>query len=229
MAKVGKMVMFTDRFPLMGPLVWILAGQYFAAQIVAAGVFRGGYSWRANVISDLGNTGCGEYYHRFVCSPDSGIMNASFILLGIIMALGSLLIYQEFRESRASLAGFGLLALGGLGAILVGVFPENTISGLHAIGAVLALGVANLSLIILALALRCVRASLRLYTLATGVVSLAAFFLYIFGIYFGLGQGGMERLASYPQSLWLMLFGLYMTASHLRRKKLGHGREQMLD
>jgi hypothetical membrane protein len=221
MARAGKIAVFKDRFLLVGSVVWILAGQYFAGQIVAASVFRGGYSWRDNVISDLGNTGCGEYYQRFVCSPDSGVMNASFILLGIIMALGSLLIYQEFRESRASLAGFSLLALGGLGSILVGIFPENTISQLHAIGAVLALGVANLSLIILALALRRVRASLRLYTLATGIVSLAAFFLYIFGIYFGLGQGGMERLASYPQTLWLILFGLYMTASHLRRKKLG--------
>ena len=35
-------------------------------------------------------------------------------------------------------------------------------------------------------------------------------------ITFGLGRGGMERLSGYPQTLWLILFGLYMTTVRVR-------------
>jgi hypothetical membrane protein len=143
-------------------------------------------------------------------------MNGSFLMLGFTMALGSLLIYQEFKESRASLIGFSMMALAGFGTFLVGLFPEDTIKQMHGLGAFLALFIGNLSLVVLALALSSVRNSFRLYTFISGVVSITAFVLFVSGIYLGLGQGGMERLVSYPQTLWLILFGIYMTHSHLR-------------
>lgn len=218
MKATRKIAIFTDRYPLVGPIVWILSVQYFVAQIIAASVWSPAYSWTNNLISDLGNTLCGPYLGRMVCSPDHGLMNLSFVLLGVIMALGSLLIYQEFRESKWSLIGFGMMALAGLGSILVGGFPENTIGLLHQIGAFLGLGVGNLSLIILALALHRVRRSFRIYTIATGIISLAAFILFVSGIHLGIGGGTIERIAGYPQTLWLILFGIYMTRSHLRSK-----------
>jgi len=47
-----------------------------------------------------------------------------------------LLIYHEFREKDttqrvAAFYGFLLMAIGGVGVILVGIFPENTISYMH--------------------------------------------------------------------------------------------------
>lgn len=215
----GKVRVFTDRFPLLGPIVWILCAQYFAGQIIAAAAWAPAYSWGTNLISDLGNTACGPYSGRFVCSPLAGLMNASFIMLGITMAAGALLIYQEFRESRASLAGFSLMALAGIGTIFVGAFPENTISFMHNLGAFLALVVGNISLVVLALALKRVRRSFRAYTFASGVVTLVAFSLFYSGTNLGLGQGGMERLVSYPQTLWLTLFGLYMTGTRVRANR----------
>ncbi len=108
-----KVAIFTDKYPLIGPLVWILSAQYFVFQFIAAAAWDSGYSWKLNVISDLGNTACGQYAGRYVCSPDYMIMNGSFLMLGFTMALGSLLIYQEFRQSRASFIGFSLMALAG--------------------------------------------------------------------------------------------------------------------
>src|SRR4051812_21773515 len=122
--KSGRMVAaFNDKYPMIGPLVWVLSAQYFLIQIIVASAWSLAYSWKFNVISDLGNTACGQYAGRYVCSPDHALMNASFILLGITMAAGSLLIYQEFKESRASLVGFSLMALAGFGTMLVGLFP----------------------------------------------------------------------------------------------------------
>ena len=210
---------FTDRYPLLGPLVWVLSVQYFAVQIIAAEAWWPPYSWTANFISDLGNTACGLFGGRYVCSPLAGFMNASFMLLGVTMAVGSLLIYTEFRESRATLAGFGLMALAGLGTLLVGLFPENTVLWAHELGAFLAFGLGNLSLIILALAVTQARRSFRLYTLLSGVLTLIAFVVFLGHVYLGLGRGGMERLVSYPQTVWLILFGLYMTATRFRASR----------
>lgn len=214
-----KIAVFTDKFPFVGPLVWVLSVQYFAAQIIAAVAWPTPYSWAFNFISDLGNTACAPYAGRYVCSPQHGLMNASFIMLGVTMALGSLLIYQEFQRSRASLIGFSLMALAGFGTILVGAFPENTVILLHGIGAFLALGVGNLSLIILALAIKQARKSFRIYTFISGTLSIIAFLLFITGTYLAIGPGTIERIVSYPQTVWLILFGLYMTATRVRAAK----------
>jgi LPXTG-site transpeptidase (sortase) family protein len=90
----------SDRYPLLGPIIWMLCVQYFITQIVVASAWHTSFSLTRNVISDLGNTACGQYGDRFVCSPLHGLMNASFLLLGLTMATGSLLIYQEFQRNQ---------------------------------------------------------------------------------------------------------------------------------
>jgi predicted benzoate:H+ symporter BenE len=60
-------------------------------------------------------------------------LNASIAILGLAMLAGSALIFSEFsfsehrRERAAAIAGFACLALGGLGAILVGFVLEMPI------------------------------------------------------------------------------------------------------
>jgi hypothetical membrane protein len=222
MRRRRRITVFTDKFPLLGPAVWILSVQYFAAQLIAAASWSPAYDWARNLISDLGNTACGAYGDRLVCSPQHGLMNASFIMLGLTMALGSLLIYTEFKRSWASFLGFSLMALAGLGTILVGAFPENVNGWLHGLGALLALGVGNIALVVLALAIKQARRSFRTYTFISGVVSLVALGLFLIHINLGLGQGTIERIVSYPQTGWLVLFGLYMTGTRVRARRRVH-------
>src|SRR5579884_1287958 len=143
-----RIAVFTDRYPFLGPAIWLLTIEYFIIQFIVAGAWHNpAYSWRLNTISDLGNTVCAVNSGRPVCSPLHSLMNASFILLGVLMAVGSLLIYQEFRQKRSSLIGFSLMALAGFGTFIVGLFPENTVPALHSLGATLAFVLGNLSLI----------------------------------------------------------------------------------
>lgn len=209
---------FTNKYPLLGPLIWILSVQYFAVQFYVASRWPVPFKYDEHLISDLGNTACGVYSDRLVCSPDYALMNWSFIMLGITMALGALFIYQGFRKTRATFIGFILMALAGFGTFLVGMFPENTIGWAHALGAALALGVGNLSLLFLAFGLRQVRQGFRLYTFSSGMLSLIVLGLFVFNINFGLGQGTMERIVSYPQTAWLILLGLHMSATRIRAR-----------
>src|SRR4029077_18142736 len=94
------------------------------------------YSLRTNTISDLGNTVCGDYGKPalHVCSTRHDWMNAAFIFVGAVMVVAAVLLYQEFNEGPkdhywdrpqvAKFGGFFFYALGGVGAILVGTFPE---------------------------------------------------------------------------------------------------------
>jgi len=202
---------FVDRYPMLGPAIWMLVVQYLVVQVIAASFWKPPYSWRFNTISDLGNTACGAFGNRLVCSPLHVSMNISFIALGVLMISGSLLIYHEFHKNIGTFVGFSLMALGGVGTVLVGVFPENTSSGMHSLGAALALLVGNLSLVVLSIALYKVSIGMRLYTGISGGVALVAFSLFVSHHYWWLGIGGVERFISYPQALWLIAFGVYMS------------------
>ena len=207
---------FTDRYPFVGPVFWILSIQYYLVQLVVALAWSPPYGLSSNTISDLGNTTCGTYSMRLVCSPLHGLMNTSFIILGLAMVIGAELIYQEFKDSLGSLVGFAAMAAAGIGTLLVGIFPENSVSSLHFLGALLALLVGNLGLVVLGISLDIPR-SLRVYTIASGSGSLVALELFANHTYLGLGLGGMERLAAYPQTMWLIVFGLYISRDHMRR------------
>src|SRR5690348_5311634 len=102
---------FVARYPLAGPILWISSIQFFLVQVVVASVWNVSYSWRLNAISDLGAIGCGQFDDRYVCSPLHGLMNISLILLGLTMAVGSVLMYQAVHKSRV---GFSMMALAGV-------------------------------------------------------------------------------------------------------------------
>jgi hypothetical protein len=45
-------------------------------------------------------------------------------------------------------------------------------------------------------------------------VSLVAILLFAVHEYLGFGPGGMERVAAYPEVIWLIMFGFYVSRSH---------------
>jgi hypothetical membrane protein len=213
---------FANKHPAVGPVVFISSVLYFFIQIAVAWVWSPPYSVVKNAISDLGNSACGSYRGAYVCSSRHWLMNFGFIGLGLIMAAGSWLIFQEFtehspRQKLASKVGFSLMAAAGIGTILVGIFPENGIHFLHMFGAGIAIGVGNVAIVVLGLALP-LPEGLRKSMIVMGVVSLSALVLFAAQRDLGIGAGSMERIAAYPETFWLIRFGLYMTKSHRTRQ-----------
>jgi hypothetical membrane protein len=214
MKSVRLIRIFNDRYPLVGPAFWILSIQYFITQWVVAHRWATPFSLSHNTISDLGNTACGPYGGRFVCSPLHDWMNASFIIFGLTMVIGAALIYHEFKRSRATRIGFSFMAAAGVGTLLVGLFPENTVSGLHILGAALPFFIGNVGMVILGRSLELPKA-FKIYTIFSGLFALIALAFLLTGHYLGLDIGGMERLTAYPQTIWLIVFGIYMSSSHV--------------
>jgi hypothetical membrane protein len=201
---------FGDRHRSIGPIVCIASIQYFIIQFVVALRWSPSYSIGRNTISDLGNTACGRFNGRYVCSPLHSLMNVSFVILGVSMIAGGVLIRHSLSSTRSRpvTIGFRMFELGGVGVILVGLFPENSVPAFHGIGATLPFLVGNAGVVLLGLTLK-VPSTLRLFTLIAGVVALVALVFYASSHYLGLGEGGIERIVAYPQTIWLIAIGIY--------------------
>jgi len=207
----------SSRYLKLGPILYVTTIQYFAVQLLVVRQWRPPYNLSRDTISDLGNTACGTWNARYVCSPFHNLMNASFVVLGITMTLGSVLVSRYFANFRASKAGFAAMAISGLGVIMVGFFPENSVSALHGLGAAIPFVLGNASLIILALSLK-MPAPLRLYFFLSGVVALLGLAAYASSHDLGLGEGGIERVVAYPQTVCLVAMGFYLTARSSARQ-----------
>ncbi len=207
----------SEHYPKLGPILYVTSIQYFAVQLFAALQWRPPYSLSRDTISDLGNTACGTWNARYVCSPSHNVMNASFVVLGITMTLGSVLVSRYFANGRASKVGFAAMTISGLGVIMVGFFPENSVSALHGLGAAIPFVLGNASLIILALSLK-MPALLRLYFFLSGVIALLGLVAYASSHDLGLGEGGIERVVAYPQTVCLIVIGFYLAARSSARR-----------
>jgi hypothetical membrane protein len=205
-----RVLTFSDRYPLIGPTFWMMSVQYFLIQYIVSSKFKGGYNWSRNTISDLGNSVCGLYNGRQVCSPLHEAMNASFIVLGITIMIGAVLIYEEFKENRYSAIGFLFMGLAGFGSIFVGLFPENDPGKYHELGALLPFVLGNISLLMLGIFLKEPK-GFKFYTILSGLIGIVGLALYLGHTYIGLGQGGLERAVAYPQTIWLIAFGIYIS------------------
>src|SRR2546423_441519 len=110
----------TARAIRLGAIVWMLAILFFIAQLIVQSAWTTPFSLATTYISDLGNTACAPYpagSSRYVCSPWHAWMNASFILLGVLILVGGALIYRAFPAGRMRTIGLVLLALAGPGPI----------------------------------------------------------------------------------------------------------------
>ena len=212
--------------------------QYFAAETGVIGAWAGPqpYDRRTGYISDLGAVNCGIYDGRDVCSPLHWLMNASFIIQGLGMLLGALLLGSGLlcvaaRAGARVQPGRGkpwlaaawvriLTGAAGAGTIVVGLVPEDAGSAFHFIGAVTYfLAGAGALLVLGVLWLR--QTPLGWFILACGVVSLAALAT---GGLTGMDvpePGTLERLMGYPVTLGVAASGLVIAQRvHRHRKEL---------
>jgi hypothetical membrane protein len=157
-----------------------------------------GYNVSTNYVSDLGAT-CTTGGSCTIYQPTSDIFNGSIILLGLLIIVSAYFIQKSFAWKPAT----GLIALAGIGALGVGLFPETT--GIwHSIFSLIVFLFAGLSAII---TFWLQKPPLSYISIILGAVTLAALFLYVGNIYLGLGAGGMERMVVYPVLLWALGFG----------------------
>ncbi len=110
------------------------------AQLVVATRWEIPYDLTRNTISDLGVVGCGTIQAAGgpveACSPWHAGMNAAFLVIGSLLALGAVLAARAVvRGAHSGLAGvgMGLLVVAGLSSAAVGLVPLDVGGDLHAL------------------------------------------------------------------------------------------------
>ncbi|RAX44753.1 hypothetical protein DQ354_13170 [Arthrobacter sp. AQ5-06] len=212
--------------------------QYFVAETAVIGAWGGPqpYDRRTGYISDLGALNCGIYDGRDVCSPLHWLMNASFVVQGLGMLLGALLlgsgllcvaaragarVQPERRKPWLAAIWVRILTgTAGAGTLIVGMVPEDVGSGWHFTGALMYFMAGALALLLLgALWLR--QTPLGWFVLVCGLVSLAAL---VTGGLTGMDvpePGTLERLMGYPITVGVAAAGLVIAQRVHRHRKEG--------
>lgn len=191
--------------------VWISAVQFFVAQAIVQSRWTTPFSLKTNYISDLGNTTCGVYIGSgaYVCSPWHSVMNASFILQGIIIALGAICARPALGNSYALNVVSVLLWITALGMVGVGIFPEDVNYEAHVLSAGVQFITGNSAMLVLGIAIRkkLIWRRFSHISMALGILGLVATGLFSQGYSLGLGEGGMERVAGYTLPIWMIMTG----------------------
>jgi hypothetical membrane protein len=117
----------------------------FMAAMIAVQLAYPGYSDSANYISDLGNT---------ATSPWHWVFNLSIILFGILACVGILLAWSGFPAGATRAVGLALLFVASVGAIGVGIFPENVNPTVHDIVSLMVFLPGGVALLVLGIGLR---------------------------------------------------------------------------
>lgn len=201
--------------------------QYFVAESAVIEAWHGpeAYDRRTGFISDLGAINCGNYEHRDICSPLHLLMNASFVVQGLGMLFGALLLSSAllciaarpgvriqqgaaYRKAWNSAVGVRILTgISGLGTVVVGFVPEDLRSPLHLVGALMFFIGGAFALLLLGL-LWLPHTPMSWFILVCGTVSLGAL------VVGGLTRmdvpepGTLERLMAYPITVGFCAAGL---------------------
>lgn len=179
-----------------GLLLFVGGVQWILAVIVAEARYQS-YSVAQNFLSDLGVDHCSAF-----------IFNGSTFLLGLLVIAATYLLRNEFGSRFFT---FSLL-LGGVGSLGVGIFNETHIL-IHSIFAIMAFVFGAATAI--AASRRVLKPPLSYFSIALGAFSLLAFILFLLGFQLVIGEGGIERMIVYPNTMGLVGLGGYLMASSL--------------
>ena len=167
------------------------------------------YSVSNNYVSDLGGN-CRPWSippsSTATCTavPSAYLFDISIALLGLLFLVGAYYLDRAYHWRPATI----VIALAGIGALGVGLFPET--AGIwHILFSLVAFLFAGLMAVLTA---RFQKKPMSYFSVILGLVTLAALVLDIGGEYLGLGAGGMERMVLYPVLVWSLGFGGHLMA-----------------
>jgi hypothetical membrane protein len=183
--------------------------QFCAAMAVVQAEYPG-YSDLTNYISDLGNT---------ATSPWHSVFNVSIILLGILAFVGILLAWDGFPGGASRTVGIVLLLIASVGAIGVGLFPENVNGTVHGLSSLAVFLPGGLALVVLGAGFHRTASWgwLAAPSVLLGLVDLVALAYYVptQGNNTTWDPGLVERFIVFPILIW----GLLAAVQLLRRAK----------
>ena len=192
-----------DSLRLAGAIIFFAAIQWFMIVLAAETLFPN-YSIMANDLSDLAST---VPPNVSLIQPSAMLFNLTTFLFGLLIIVSSILILRVCNK-RLFVA---LLAISGLAAMAVGVFPGDT-GAIHGLVALAWFVTAPFSAIV---AYGFLKKPFAYFSVAIGAFALIVLIL-TFSVgraspFLLFGRGGVERMIVYPVIFWTAAFAGYLT------------------
>ncbi len=188
---------------IAGTLLFVAGALILMGIITAEALYPATFTTAGNEISDLGGTRPPD---SLIYQPSATIFDVSMIVIGVLISLASLFVHRAFARRSVTIP----LAVLGIGALGVGLFPGNTGTP-HAIFAMVTFVAGGIAAIT---GSRIATGGFRAVSLVLGTVALVSLALYLFlgdaNPMADLGIGGIERWIVYPTVLWVTAFGGYV-------------------
>jgi hypothetical membrane protein len=200
--------------PASAGIAWIAAAVvYVGTEAIAASAFPG-YSYSTNYISDLGVPDVAEFQGRAIDSPLHAVMNAGFVLQGVLYLAAAVIATRALRAGprRAFLA---LAVVHAVGITVVGLIHGSASSAasgigwMHVVGAGMAIIAGNGASIVAGVGSGRVGAAraFRVASVALGVVGLVS--LVVLESLVGSDVDGIwERGSVYTVTAWELMAGV---------------------
>jgi hypothetical membrane protein len=191
------------------------AAIYFVAEFVAAAAWTDPpYSYTYHFISNLGVHGPSTAFGQFMYSPLAWVMNTGFVLFGLAVLAGVLMLRGLPAGRRGALIATAVLLAAG--STTVAAFPGSSdASAMHGLGALAAFGGGNVLAILLGRAHRLLGISPKLgrTLVVLGIVGFASLVVYLtFATGTGVLIGFFERGVIYPFLIGFVILGVALRA-----------------
>lgn len=187
----------------------------FVVAMIVAQLYYPNYSLAANYVSDLGNT---------AMSPHYWVFNLAIIAFGLLAFAGTVLAWSAFPSGTGRIVGLGLLLIASVGAIGVGLSPENVNLGVHDVASLLVFLPGGVALVVVGASMTPANGwgSFREFSIVLGAVMLIALAVYLFTP-LGSSNSGyaglVERVIVAPVLLWGIVVGTHLARLPIRARR----------
>ncbi|WP_147917453.1 DUF998 domain-containing protein [Ruania zhangjianzhongii] len=181
--------------------LWLAQPVYLVVELIAAALATAPYTLLHHTISDLGATTCTTIAYPSqdvpVCSPAHLAVNASFVLFGVAMAVGALLLRPWLPRSGLTTAAVVLWVVAGASSIGSGLTPLDQLLELHALVSTPGIVVSGAAMALTGSALARSSGRSWWWLVAAGAISTMAGVLMVVRLEVQWG-GLIERIALWP-------------------------------
>jgi hypothetical membrane protein len=210
----------------VGLVCWVVQPLYLVVELLVAAAASASYSLGNDTISALGQVGCAPGQGSSsgpVCSGGHVVLNAAFVVFGLLRAIGAVLLREQLDPTRWREAATALWVVSGIGSAFVGFAPVDQHPSVHAVAAAAVFVAQPTAVVATAIAFRR-RADAspgrRVSTmgLLAGGMSLVGTLCFVARIGQPTWVGALERLALWPAYVWLGVVAAALLVDGLMRR-----------
>lgn len=176
----------------VGFLFWIILILYFPLEAIIINETTEPYHFLTQAMSELGILSCGANTYMLaphhICSPLAPLMNIIFIVTGILIAAGAILLHRFWGDGTRTRIATGMWVVYGLGYSVSGIYPADVNFWVHMIFSLPSMFLQIPAMIIISQAIKPAMPKLSRFTFICMIISAISLILMAIGFPPGLMQ-----------------------------------------